>query len=322
LYHVMLALPLYSLGEWDDALAEIEAGLALADELGSGAGRMMALALRADILVHRGELPAADDALVEARGIVERLGPQWGMGRLTRAEAQARAAAGEPAAALAILDEGWKAALAGTWVEGVLSLGPALARVAAQAGDHELAQTVAAAMEEPAKRADVPFATGGALLCRALADTDADVALRAIVAYRPSGRAPDLAAACEDTGRLLAREGDTAEARNLFDEALAIYERLGAVRDSARTLASMRELGLGRKRRGARKRPERGWESLTPSELEVVRLAAQGLTNREIGQRLFISRRTAETHLRHVFNKLGLSSRVELAAEAARRGSV
>ena len=75
-------------------------------------------------------------------------------------------------------------------------------------------------------------------------------------------------------------------------------------------------------RRGAYKRPETGWESLTPSELEVVRLAAEGLTNPEIGQRLFISRRTVQTHLAHAFRKLDLSSRVELAAEAVRRGGV
>jgi DNA-binding CsgD family transcriptional regulator len=84
----------------------------------------------------------------------------------------------------------------------------------------------------------------------------------------------------------------------------------------------MRELGIGRMRRGARRRPPSGWEALTPSELKVVRLAAEGLTNPQIGQRLFISRRTVQTHLAHAFRKLELSSRVELAAEAARRGGV
>jgi DNA-binding CsgD family transcriptional regulator len=54
----------------------------------------------------------------------------------------------------------------------------------------------------------------------------------------------------------------------------------------------------------------------------VVRLAVEGLTNPQIGDRLFISRRTVQTHLSHVFTKLGISSRVELAAEAARRGDV
>jgi DNA-binding CsgD family transcriptional regulator len=98
-----------------------------------------------------------------------------------------------------------------------------------------------------------------------------------------------------------------------------VYDQVGAQRDAARALASMRKLGLGRKRRGARRRPADDWESLTPSELEVVHLAAEGLTNPQIGQRLFISPRTVQTHLAHAFRKLGISSRVELAAEVARR---
>jgi predicted ATPase/class 3 adenylate cyclase/DNA-binding CsgD family transcriptional regulator len=71
--------------------------------------------------------------------------------------------------------------------------------------------------------------------------------------------------------------------------------------------------------RGQRKRPSAGWASLTPTELEVVKLAAQGLTNPEIGARLFISRATVKTHLAHIFTKLGLGSRAELAAQATRR---
>ena len=72
--------------------------------------------------------------------------------------------------------------------------------------------------------------------------------------------------------------------------------------------------------RGERKRPSAGWTSLTPTELEVVKLAAKGLTNPEIGERLFIGRGTVKTHLAHVFTKLGVSTRSELAAEVTRRG--
>jgi DNA-binding CsgD family transcriptional regulator len=71
---------------------------------------------------------------------------------------------------------------------------------------------------------------------------------------------------------------------------------------------------------GGRKRPATGWNSLTPTELQVVELVAQGLTNPEIGQRLFIGRGTVKTHLSHVFAKLNVSSRAELAAAASRRG--
>ena len=70
--------------------------------------------------------------------------------------------------------------------------------------------------------------------------------------------------------------------------------------------------------RGERKRPASGWASLTPTELDVVRLVSEGLSNKDIAARLFVSPRTAESHLSHVYSKLGLSSRVQLAQEAAR----
>ena len=76
-----------------------------------------------------------------------------------------------------------------------------------------------------------------------------------------------------------------------------------------------------RRARGTRKRPAGGWESLTPTELKVVELAAKGLSNPEIGSRMFISRGTAKVHLSHVYAKLGVRNRSELAALAARRGS-
>jgi DNA-binding CsgD family transcriptional regulator len=77
--------------------------------------------------------------------------------------------------------------------------------------------------------------------------------------------------------------------------------------------------GSARGRRGARRRPRLGWESLTGTERRVVDLVAEGLTNPQIGERLFVSRRTVQTHLAHVFAKLDISSRAQLAAEVARR---
>jgi predicted ATPase/class 3 adenylate cyclase/DNA-binding CsgD family transcriptional regulator len=77
-----------------------------------------------------------------------------------------------------------------------------------------------------------------------------------------------------------------------------------------------------RRARGTRKRPPGGWESLTPTELQVVDLAAEGLTNPEIAQRMFISRGTVKVHLSHVYAKLNLRNRSELATLAARRPAV
>ncbi len=70
--------------------------------------------------------------------------------------------------------------------------------------------------------------------------------------------------------------------------------------------------------RGERKRPASGWASLTPAELDVVRLVGEGLGNKDIATRLFVSPRTVQSHLTHVYTKFGLTSRVQLAQEASR----
>jgi DNA-binding CsgD family transcriptional regulator len=72
--------------------------------------------------------------------------------------------------------------------------------------------------------------------------------------------------------------------------------------------------------RGERKRPRAGWAALTPTELDVAALAARGLTNAEIGRRLFISGGTVRVHLSHIYAKLGIANRARLAAEATARG--
>ncbi len=74
-----------------------------------------------------------------------------------------------------------------------------------------------------------------------------------------------------------------------------------------------------RRGRGERRRPQIGWASLTPVERDVVRLVAQGHTNAEIGQRLFISVNTVKKHLTHVYTKVDVDGRADLAAQVARR---
>jgi DNA-binding CsgD family transcriptional regulator len=74
-----------------------------------------------------------------------------------------------------------------------------------------------------------------------------------------------------------------------------------------------------RRGRGERRRPSVGWSSLTPTETEVVRRVAQGMRNTDIAQDMFVSSSTVKTHLAHIFAKLDVSTRAELAAEAARR---
>jgi DNA-binding CsgD family transcriptional regulator len=76
-----------------------------------------------------------------------------------------------------------------------------------------------------------------------------------------------------------------------------------------------------RRARGKRKRPRHGWNSLTPTEVKVVDLVAQGLSNPEIATSLLMSRSTVKTHLEHVFTKTGVRNRAELTAEVVRRQS-
>ncbi len=105
---------------------------------------------------------------------------------------------------------------------------------------------------------------------------------------------------------------------------------VGAVRDAlgdndfdvARTegaaLSTLEAIAYARRGHSDRKRPTTGWSALTPTEHDVVRLVTEGLANKDIATRLFVSPRTVQSHLTHVYNKLGVSSRVQLVQEAAR----
>jgi DNA-binding CsgD family transcriptional regulator len=90
--------------------------------------------------------------------------------------------------------------------------------------------------------------------------------------------------------------------------------------DEGRALSLEQASSYCARGRGERRRASFGWGSLTPTELEVVRHVAQGLTNPEIARRLFVSRSTVKAHLAHIFAKVGVSTRAELAAQATQRG--
>jgi DNA-binding CsgD family transcriptional regulator len=121
----------------------------------------------------------------------------------------------------------------------------------------------------------------------------------------------------EDAGRLLP-ERSKDEAVGYLDEALRLQSAAGAERDAARVRRLLRDRGA--QRAGGRAGPAAAqWPELSASELAVVRLVTQGATDREVAQRLYISAHTVNSHLRHVFAKLGIRSRVELAHRAGQR---
>ncbi len=129
---------------------------------------------------------------------------------------------------------------------------------------------------------------------------------------RESCRPFDRAQACEEAAEALARTGQVDGARQWFDEALALYQALEATWDMSRITARLRALGVRRASRDARKRPKHGWEALTRSERAVVELVAEGLSNPEVAERLYLSRHTVKRHLANAMLKLDITSRREL----------
>jgi DNA-binding CsgD family transcriptional regulator len=83
-------------------------------------------------------------------------------------------------------------------------------------------------------------------------------------------------------------------------------------------LSTLEAIAYARRGHSDRKRPTSGWDALTPTEHDVVQLVTEGLANKDIATRLFVSPRTIQSHLTHVYNKLGVNSRVQLVQEAAR----
>jgi DNA-binding CsgD family transcriptional regulator len=102
-------------------------------------------------------------------------------------------------------------------------------------------------------------------------------------------------------------------------EAIGV-ERYRALTTEGAAMTWTQTLDYATRGRGDRRRPSWGWESLTPTELAVVGLVTEGLSNQQVAERLFVTRRTVGTHLTHIFAKLGFTNRSELVATAVRRG--
>jgi DNA-binding CsgD family transcriptional regulator len=318
LYQLLRAMERFFAGHWDDALAEIEAAAGLADVPSGSYNLLRRRGVLSLIRLHRNDLPGARNAVSAAPSEIPDASPGYRADWYVRAQALVQEASGEPAQALATLSDCWdRCAGSGLALEYPV-IGPDLVRLALAAGETGRAQDVAAAVTSVAARNNVPWITGAALRCQGLAENDPGTLAAAADACARGPRPLDLALTCEDAGAAFARRGNVARAGPLLHQAITIYERLDAARDLARADAALRQMGIRRSRHVTHSRAQSGWQSLTPSERAVVDLVAEGLSNPQIGQRLYVSRRTVQTHLAHVFAKLHLTSRAQLAAEAAR----
>jgi DNA-binding CsgD family transcriptional regulator len=298
-------------GDWDDALAHFEASLHRVDEPVRRLTDHL-LACAAVIEAHRGN---ADAARVW-RGRSETTTKSAGVGPW--AEAALAESAGDLAAARRLLEDAWRHdENAGVRVWQRL-YATDLVRLAIGADDALAAEVVAVVESLVARGGEVVGAA--AKHCRALTEHDGAGLVEAAELYRSLDRPVEAARAEEDAAVALTTS-DAPRARQLCDRARAVYEALGSQRDLARLARRLSDAGMTRKA-APRPRPATGWDSLTESERRVAELVSHGLTYGAIGERLYVSRRTVETHVAHVFLKLGVGSKAELAsAYVARHGA-
>jgi DNA-binding CsgD family transcriptional regulator/tetratricopeptide (TPR) repeat protein len=314
MFHIQLALVHYLRGRLEDASAELASHAELAEQTRVG-WRLPAESLRALIAIHRDEMLEAERHADAAEREAAAGGPPFGTDLMLVARAEVLEAAGRRPEALDRLAGAFEVLAAVSARTFIPVVAVALARLAAAEGKPERGAGVVEELEAIAGlNPSAPSLAAAPLQARGLLEGDADALRAAVDLLRGTGRVLETARAAEDAARV------AGGGRELLEEARETYQASGAARDLARVDAALRALGARRGVSGPRRRrPATGWEALTDTELKVVRLVAERLTNPEIAERMFISRRTVQTHVSHALAKLGVSSRRELAAEAARR---
>ncbi|MGH3380047.1 MAG: LuxR C-terminal-related transcriptional regulator [Actinoallomurus sp.] len=305
-------------GRLPGAVAEAEAGLAATCGLGphvlvsSGRAVLAAAALRAGDL---GTALRYVDGAAQPRGSAY---PQAALTLIGAQVAEARDGVESLASSFGALSG---EVLRHRWT---LAADPAaaawLVRTAHGLDDRATAETVVAAVEGLADdNPAFPAVRAAAVHARGLLDGSPAALEQAAIAHAdPWARA----SATEDSALLSATgSGEDSRAVAAFDAALSAYEAIGARRDAARVRSRLRRLGVRRRHWNHTDRPVSGWASLTDTERNVSELVAQGLTNRQVADQLFMSTHTVAFHLRHVFRKLDIGSRVELARRALQQSA-
>ena len=270
------------------------------------------------------ELGDVDTALADAKesvalatNIDEGLITTWTRMRLGFATFDA----GDPERAIEImLDAGGPGLdrIAGSWrsicLEGLARAQLDLGRLDEAQATVEMAEAWSEALQLPLAEAMACLGRARLGLARNALTEAAESARASIAAAEDAGALLGAALARVVLGRALGESGDREAGVRELTRAAEELERFGAARHRKAAEQELRRLGERIHRRTrAGKMDGVGIQSLTERELEIARLAADRLTNREIAERLFLSKKTIETHMSNLFTKLGVSSRVEVA---------
>ena len=322
--HTSAALGLVALhnGRWPDAERELEAVLAIAEETGANAHLVSAHAGLAMIAFGTGEDDAGDAHLSAGHDAMQNGSHLFGVDVLLWVTASAAVRAGDDGAAFEQLWGLWQLTSTMRGLTQFRSIAPLLVDLAQRTGRVDAATVVADEVAHIAEQCAIPSVVGSAQRCRALVHRDAAGLAAAAEVLSATPWRLDYAAACLDAAALMdeagrhdqagalacagAQELTAAGARATLAE---VASRYGAVADTAPSAASPASPAS----------TERPWASLSRRELEVTDLLRDGLTNPEIAMRLFISRRTVESHVASVIRKLGAANRTQIASLAAQR---
>jgi DNA-binding CsgD family transcriptional regulator len=311
--HGALGQALHLMGRWDNALTEVAV---VPDDLKEAGALCCDLGIAADINFHRNAPEVARRYLASAEQAAQRIG-QRPICQFALAKSLEREQAGAPDEALAVLTAAFD--LNPDDIGEIEELLGEAVRLAVKIGDKATALNITAQASKLAEGAAVPHQQANALYCRGLVDRDSVLLLAAAQKYAEVGRPLPRAKALEAAAEVLVETEERTGARQAFEQAVEVYEFLGAEADLNRIHAEFRAYGIRRGPHSKHRRAVSGWDSLTDTELKVAAFVEEGLSNPEIAARLMLSRRTVATHVSHILKKLNVASRTDIARESALR---
>jgi DNA-binding NarL/FixJ family response regulator len=297
----------FCLGQLAEAEADTRTALEAAESHGLAIGTPWLAAALGDVLLERGRLDEAA-AVVELPDAADR---QQALSLLLVTRAEVRLVQGRPAEALADLEEFHRRHEVAGADNRAAPWRPTAARVLPALGRREEGVAMARDEVELARRWGAPRALGGALRVLGELEDGADgleLLREAVAVLEDSPALLERAHALAVLGSALRRAGRRVEARDLLRRALELASLCGA--DPLANRAHDELVAAGAR---PRRDPIESRSTLTASELRVARMAAEGMTNREIAQALFLSEKTIENHLSSVYRKLEIGSRSQLA---------